>query len=212
MYKSYSLVLLAITVCGTFCLDTIINIKDLDEKSLKIIDFITKDCDSLDCIAKECDLLLNKNAVICIQIADNYYYNHHTIDINTSTTKDGLVAISKFKNLNKSHDINNTLKVIPISKLKSVNGTLNSNETTSKSNANFLIPSYDNPIFTALHYIGYSLTAIACTVKVFLCIKFRSLINSKLCCNSCSCCRKNKKSHPDVEYNVEAMESLYTTV
>nr|WIE70392.1 unknown [Oryctes rhinoceros nudivirus] len=43
------------------------------------------------------------------------------------------------------------------------------------------------------HYLFGVITCLGVTIKVWICVRFRKCIKSKLCCNEWSCCRRKKK-------------------
>lgn len=89
--------------------------------------------------------------------------------------------------------------------------------TFAKTYALWLETLSDPDTLAWYHYLFGVITCLGVTIKVWICVRFRKCIKSKLCCNEWSCCRRKKERvvhkkktyTPIVRHEVNELESIY---
>lgn len=149
-------------------------------------------CTTFECVLSRCELF-NNNSMYwkCVQM-----------------------STSKLKNLEiKIHTFGSTMNID--------DSSINKNLTTRSDNkVSTKPPSKEDPLkldlmlFTWKHYVYGFTSVIFLSIKLWVCIKYRSCIHSKfcskLCCKRCKCCRKNKPKYATILHHDVEMNTIYS--
>lgn len=187
MFQYNKLIVTCILV-STVCSFPIINYSE--SKFLENVVKANKlNCTTFECVLSQCKLF-NNNSMYwkCVQM-----------------------STSKLKNLEiKIHTFDSTMNINE--------SFLNKNLTTRSDNkVSTKPPSTEEPLkldLTLLHNV-YGFTAVIfLSIKLWVCIKYRSCIHSKfcskLCCKKCKCCRKNDPKYATILHHDVEMNTIYS--
>lgn len=180
-----------------------------------IINLILSTCESIECALNEC-MLIFKEKPFYKACADSIIssMNHKSRDVSVvDSTKlkpimfedDTITPVN-----NEKIDKNNVLhETITPSSIKIATLAVDSQVNLKMTNLKKTNPS--GFFKTWSNYICGSIAVFTLAIKVWLCVKFRKVIHSKLCCNGCSCCRrkKNKTYSAVLKHDTVELESVY---